>query len=28
MALGVTLIAVAFGANVLLLRLQGRLGDE
>jgi tungstate transport system permease protein len=28
MALGVTLIAVAFGANVLLLRLQGRLGDR
>jgi tungstate transport system permease protein len=27
MALGVTLIAVAFGANVLLLRLQGRLRD-
>ncbi len=28
MALGVTLIAVAFGANVLLLRLQGRLRDQ
>ena len=28
MALGVTLIAVAFGANVLLLRLQGRLRDR
>jgi tungstate transport system permease protein len=28
MALGVTLIAVAFAANVLLLRLQGRLRDQ
>jgi tungstate transport system permease protein len=28
MALGVTLIAIAFGANVLLLRLQGRLRDQ
>jgi tungstate transport system permease protein len=28
MALGVVLIAVAFGANVLLLRLQGRLRDQ
>jgi tungstate transport system permease protein len=28
MALGVVLIAVAFGANLLLLRLQGRLRDR
>ncbi len=28
LALGVVLIAVAFGANVLLLRLQGRLRDR
>jgi tungstate transport system permease protein len=28
MALGVTLIAIAFGANALLLRLQGRLRDQ
>ncbi len=27
-ALGVTLIALAFGANALLLRLQGRLRDQ
>jgi tungstate transport system permease protein len=27
MALGVVLIAVAFAANLLLLRLQGKLGD-
>lgn len=28
LALGVVLIAIAFGANVLLLRLQGRLHDQ
>jgi len=28
MALGVVLIAVAFAANIVLLRLQGRLGDR
>jgi tungstate transport system permease protein len=28
MALGVVLIAIAFGANLLLLRLQGRLRDR
>ncbi|MFB3852616.1 MAG: ABC transporter permease [Vicinamibacterales bacterium] len=28
MALGVVLIAVAFAANILLLRLQGRLGER
>jgi tungstate transport system permease protein len=28
MALGITLIALAFGANAMLLRLQGRLRDR
>jgi tungstate transport system permease protein len=28
MALGIVLIAVAFGANLVLLRLQGRLRDQ
>jgi tungstate transport system permease protein len=28
MALGVTLIALAFGANVILIRLQGRMRDR
>jgi tungstate transport system permease protein len=28
MALGIVLIVIAFAANLLLLRLQGRLGDR